>query len=192
MHVDEPISSGEASRRRAGPQSMRTTWCWGEWLGLAPQWAKSCFVKEDWDVWGRGSYPSLVCWRNIDVRFLSAQDLRHSCCFVGAQLEGIILVTACVFGFDTGADCRAGCSVGRASGVQLSQRQYASVEVKIVPKVANHGDWRSFYWNHNNKCKENGNICMVRGSLPAGPPVLQYDTSTLKYRCCFNCISIYK
>lgn len=34
------------------------------------------------------------------------------CCFVGAQLEGVILVTACVFDFDTGDDCRAGCRGG--------------------------------------------------------------------------------
>lgn len=26
----------------------------------------------------RRAHPSLVCWRNIDVRFLSEQDLRHS------------------------------------------------------------------------------------------------------------------
>lgn len=33
------------------------------------------------------------------------------CCFVGVQLEGIILVAACVSGFDAGADCGAGASV---------------------------------------------------------------------------------
>lgn len=41
------------------------------------------------------------------------------CCFVGAQLEGIIWVSACVLGFDTGADWRAGWSVGRATTVGL-------------------------------------------------------------------------
>lgn len=29
------------------------------------------------------------------------------CCFVGVQLEGIILVAACVSGFGAGADCGA-------------------------------------------------------------------------------------
>ena len=41
------------------------------------------------------------------------------CCFVGAQLEGIILVAACVLGLDAGADCRVGWSVGRATTVGL-------------------------------------------------------------------------
>ncbi len=41
------------------------------------------------------------------------------CCYVGAQLEGIILVTACVLGFDAGADCQAGWSVGHATTVGL-------------------------------------------------------------------------
>lgn len=86
--VDEPISSGEASCRvvELGPQSMRTTWCWGKWLGLAPQWVKSCFVKKDWDaeeggalnrVWFVGEILTLgfcqseiwgtmlFCWRSI-------------------------------------------------------------------------------------------------------------------------------
>lgn len=35
--------------------------------------------------------------------------------------------------------------MGHATGVQLSQRQYASVEVKIVPKVANHGEDDHFH-----------------------------------------------
>lgn len=43
------------------------------------------------------------------------------CCVVGAQLEGVILVTACVVGFSTGNDCRAGCSGGhgRAAGLRV-------------------------------------------------------------------------
>lgn len=54
------------------------------------------------------------------------------------------------------------------------------------------------------KCRETGdNICMVRGSVAAGPPILrtrlfvvcvsllQYDTLTLNYTRYFNCISMY-
>lgn len=59
------------------------------------------------------AHPSLVCWRNIDVRF------EAPCCFVGAQLEGIVLVTACVLGFDSGADCRVGWRAGCATTVGL-------------------------------------------------------------------------
>lgn len=51
------------------------------------------------------AHPSLLCWRNIDVRFFAKARSEARCCFVGAQLEGIILVAACVFGFDTGDDC---------------------------------------------------------------------------------------
>lgn len=58
--------------------------------------------------WDGGPHPSLVCWRNIDIRFFVSVRSETQCCFVAAQLEGIILVTACVFGFDTGADCGAG------------------------------------------------------------------------------------
>lgn len=64
---------------------------------------------------GDNSDSSLVCWRNIDIRFWVSARSETQCCFVGAQLEGIILVTACVFSFETGAYCQAGWSIGDAT-----------------------------------------------------------------------------
>lgn len=61
------------------------------------------------------AHPSLVCWRNIDVRvffFLVRAGSEARWCFVGAQLEGIILVSACVLGCDAGVDGRVGWSAG--------------------------------------------------------------------------------
>lgn len=50
----------------------------------------------------RGARLSLVCWRNIDVRVFVSAGSEAQCCFVGAQLEGNVLVPACVLRFDPG------------------------------------------------------------------------------------------
>lgn len=81
--------------------------------------------------WGRRgglSPPVWFCWRNIVVSFffsplrplLPAVSVRSEtrCCFVGVQLEGIILVAACVSGFDAGADCGAGSSVRHTAALR--------------------------------------------------------------------------
>lgn len=57
--------------------------------------------------------------RNIDLRVFVIARSETQCCFVGAQLDGIISVTACVFGFDAGDDCQVGCSTGHAITVGL-------------------------------------------------------------------------
>lgn len=191
MRVDEPISSGEASCRGAGPQSMRTTWCWGKWLGLAPQWAKSCFVKEDWDVKGGGGGvwfvgeiltlgfcqreiwdTVLFCWCSIRGNYFG-----HSMCF---RFWHWCWLPSVVGAWDMPQQW--GCGFG-------SHEDYTHTKlgVKRVQRVANpwrrrtlFQHWWDFYWNCKYLCVNAERLVIISAwwevQLQQAHPYCEHDS----------------